>query len=468
MRMAKIVIIGAGPTGLSAAYHLEQKGFTDYILFEKENEVGGLCRSVQQDGFTFDYTGHLLHINDDYFRTFIHEIVGINNLTAVHRRSFIYSHETYTRYPYQMNLHGLPADIIADCIEGYVMRKTTIKNPKNFEEWVLKYFGQGLGDHFFFPFDSKKNAYPAQKLSVSWMGRFVPQTNLNDMIKGAIAPNTKPVGYNSNFLYPKKGGIQFWVSQIAQKLKNPIRNGFCVQSIDLANKLIHFTNGHTEPFGKLISTMPLDYLLTNNIGGAPSLARAANKLLCNCVINFNLGINRDNLSDKHWIYVPEKKYPFYRLGFWHNFSKSMAPEGYSSLYGEFSHLNASQKVVDTMLKQSISQTKKLLGISNSEIVTEKVLSIKHAYVIYDQWREKNIHKILQRLEELHIHSIGRYGQWKYSSMQEAILDGKKIADMLTVLPAKEYIHGTILPNTSKEQVVYEKHNRNKRTPHERN
>lgn len=453
--MAKIVIIGAGPTGLSAAYHLEQKGFTDYVLFEKEMQTGGLCRSVHQDGFTFDYTGHLLHINDDYFRKFITDIVGLDNLGVVHRRSFIYSHETYTRYPFQMNLHGLPEDVIADCIQGYAMRKTSIKNPKNFEQWVHKHFGSGIGKHFFFPFDSKKNAYPAKKLSVSWMGRFVPKTNLQDMIKGAIAENTKAVGYNSNFLYPKKGGIQFWVSKIAQTLKNPIQTGFCVSSVDYKNKLVHFTNGHAEPFEQLISTMPLDHLLTNAEGIAPTLQRAAKNLLCNSVVNFNLGIKRENLSDKHWIYVPEKKYPFYRLGFWHNFSQSMAPKGYSSLYGEFSHLNRSQKTVETLLKKSLAQTKELLGISNSEIVSEKVLHIKHAYVIYDMWRERNLAKMLDTLKEHNIHSVGRYGQWKYSSMQEAILDGKKIADTLTLLLSREYVHVTANIQNKKGE-TYEK------------
>ena len=361
-----------------------------------------------------------------------------------------------------MNLHGLPTEIIADCIQGYAMRKTSIKNPQNFEQWVLKHFGAGLGKHFFFPFDSKKNAFPAKNLSVSWMGRFVPKTNLQDMIKGALAENTKAVGYNSNFLYPKKGGIQFWVSKISQKLKNPIKTGFCVTSVDMKNKMVHFSNGHAEPFEQLISTMPLDHLLTNAQGIAPTLQRSAQNLLCNCVVNFNLGIKRENLSRKHWIYVPEKKYPFYRLGFWHNFSQSMAPKGYSSLYGEFSHLNRSRKTVESMLKKSLTQTKELLGITNSEIVTEKVLHIKHAYVIYDMWREKNISKILQSLKEASIHSVGRYGQWKYSSMQEAILDGKKIADTLTLLPAKEYVQVTPFTEAHKE-VVYEKNDSNKPT-----
>ena len=126
--MAKIVIIGAGLTGLSAAYHLEKKGFFDYKIFEKDASPGGLCRSVYQDGFTFDYTGHLLHISDPYFQSFVNTVVGMETLNSVHRRSFVYSHNVYTHYPFQVNLFGLPPATIAECIEGFVLKKQMKKN----------------------------------------------------------------------------------------------------------------------------------------------------------------------------------------------------------------------------------------------------------------------------------------------------------------------------------------------------
>ncbi len=152
--MAKVVIIGAGLTGLSAAYHLEQNGFFDFEIFEKENEVGGLCRSKFQDGFTFDYTGHLLHVNDDYFGKLLDDIVGLKNFEQIQRRSYIHSKDTYTPYPFQINLKGLPEDVIVECIEKFVSRPN-IKNPKSFYQWVQTHFGEGLGKHVFFPFQNK-------------------------------------------------------------------------------------------------------------------------------------------------------------------------------------------------------------------------------------------------------------------------------------------------------------------------
>jgi len=430
--MAKIVIIGAGLTGLSAAYHLEKQGFYEYKLFEKENIVGGLCRSVYQDGFTFDFTGHLLHISDPYFQELIKQVVGVENLFNIVRKSFIYSHNTYTPYPYQINLHGLPTEVIADCIQGFVSRKKSRKKPKKYYQWVLQNFGAGFGKHFFFPYQRKLFDYDPRKLSASWTSRFVPKTSLKQIINGATKPNdVSQVGYNATFFYPKTGGIFYWIHKLAKQLKNKIYTNFCIKSIDLKNKVILFENGDFETFDTLISTMPLDVLL-KLIKETPrlSLKQTGKKLLCNSVVNFNLGVFKENISDKHWIYFPQKRAPFYRLGFYHNFSTAMAPKGCGCVYGEFSHLKKSKKIVSEKLIDSLRSTKKLLGISDADLLTEKIIHIPHAYVVYDSWREKNLTSIHKRLHENKIYSIGRYGQWKYSSMQEAILDGKNIVDTL--------------------------------------
>lgn len=443
--MAKVVIIGAGLTGISTAYHLEKNGFFDYILFEKEETSGGLCRSVKQDGFTFDFTGHLLHASDPYFRELLTSLIGLDNLNVINRRSFVYSQDTYTRYPYQINLFGLPQETIIECIEGFATKSLYKKKPHSFYDWVLHTFGQGIAQHFFFPFQQKIFDYDLHKISPTWMSRFVPATSLKQMLEGAFKDNdTATIGYNANFFYPKYDGIQSWINVLKNQLKNPIKNGYSVKKIDLANKNLIFSNGWHETFQTLISTIPLDVFI-ENLKDKPSTAfkNAQQYLVCNSVINFNLGVTRPDLSDKHWIYFPEKKYPFYRIGFSHNFASSMAPEGNSALYGEFSYVKKNNHDIASMLKESLAITKKLFSLSEHEIATEKIISIPHAYVLYTFWREKNIEKLLQRLQEEHVYSIGRYGAWKYSSMQEAVLDGKAMAEKLITSPAlsvKKFSH----------------------------
>ena len=429
--MAKIVIAGAGLTGLSTAYHLEKNKFDNFEIYEKENEIGGLCRSVKQDGFTFDYTGHLLHINDIYFEEFIKNTISVKKMNNIIRRSFIFSNNVYTRYPFQINLKGLPTDIIAECIEEYVNRKIT-KNPKSFFDWANSNFGKGFSKYFFVPFQNKIFDYDIKNISSSWTGRFVPKTSLREMIIGAIEDSNESVGYNSSFYYPKENGIQSWINNI--EIKKEIKLDHDIEKINIKNKEILFKNGVTTKYDYLITTMPLDILL-NKIN-SKNFDNATKNLKCNSVINFNLGINRKELSDKHWIYFPESQFPFYRIGFPHNFSEKMAPENCSSLYGEFAFIEKDQKYIKEKLDNSIKQVKKLLKIENKEILTEKVISIKHAYVIYNFWREKNLKKLLTSLKEYDIYSVGRYGAWKYSSMQEAVLDGKNVVDSILIRPAK--------------------------------
>ena len=434
--MAKIIIIGAGLSGLSTAYHLEKKGFTDYLIVEKDQHVGGLCRSFKQDGFTFDITGHLLHASDPYFSSFLESLVG-DHVQNVHRNSCIFSHNMFTPYPYQINLSGLPTKTIVDCIEGFINRKSSIRQPKLFVDWVSKFFGQGFAKNFFVPYQRKLLQISPKKLSSSWVGRFVPQTSLRQLLVGALEQRDEKIGYNASFLYPRSGGINVMIEQLHKTINKPIVTRCGVTTIDLQNRVVCFDNGNIESFDIIVNTMPLDNLLKIiNDTSSTNFTRAAQKLLCTSVACLNLGVSRLIGDKKHWIYYPEKQYPFYRAGFYHNFAKSNAPKDCSSLYVECAYRDKSERAVQTKLTAARKDIKKLFGLADKDIATEQILHIKHAYVIYDLWRDRNLQKLLDRLQQEGIYSIGRYGSWMYSSMQEAVLDGKRVAEKIVVLPAR--------------------------------
>lgn len=449
--MARVVIIGAGLTGLSAAYHLEKKGFYDYVLIEKNKTIGGLCSSVMQDGFIFDYTGHLLHINDPYFKQFIEELIGFDFFNQIKRKAHIYSHQQLTHYPYQVNLHGLPHQVIIDCIEGFVHRDSK-KKIKSFHDWVLVQFGAGFARHFFIPYQEKIFSCDIDSITASWTSRFVPTTTLTDILKGTLQKPKDSIGYNANFYYPKKGGIVSWLYPIAQALKRKVITDSRVLQVDTIQKVITLHDGHKEPYEYIINTMPLDMFL-NQLVEKPTLdcKKAVKKLKCASVFNFNIGLQKASIADSHWIYYPEKKYPFYRIGFPSNLSSEMAPNGCSSLSGEISFMQKPYAYLYDLYKTAQLQLKKQLDFSHADMITESLITIPHAYVIFDFWREKNLAKILKRLEQERIYSIGRYGAWKYSSMQEAVLDGKSIADCITVMPAKRWYDIPLLNHKIKQK-----------------
>jgi len=430
--LAKTVIIGAGLTGLSAAYHLEQGGYSDYVIYEKENEVGGLCRSVRKDGFVFDYTGHLLHISDKYFHQFLANSLPFKQLNCITRQSRIYSNNCLTCYPFQTNLYGLPTNVIADCIEGFIKRKN-IKNPKSFHSWVLTNFGIGLAKHFFFPYQKKILQYNLKKIAASWTGRFVPQTDLKTIIDGAISKQEESIGYNATFYYPKQGGIDQLIKGITSKLKKPINTNYEVKMIDLNRKQVTFSNGHCESYETLINTMPLKVFLQKVIDKSTTTFHQQHKhLVANSVLNINIGTSRKNINDHHWTYIPGKDYPFYRVGFPHLFAQNMAPANCSAIYTEVAYIG---QTIDNLPNYVFEKIKKFFALNDREIIVKQKLTIHHAYVIYNFWRERHLETLLAQLTQNNIYSIGRYGAWKYSSMQEAVLDGKKNAE--TILSAQE-------------------------------
>lgn len=428
--MVDVVIIGAGLTGLSAAYALESAGFYNYVLYESENRPGGLLRSEHHNGFTFDRTGHWIHISDPAFKKFINDVSSLDSYSTHERNAHVYSYETLTPYPFQMNLKGLPISVIAECVEGFVKRKKSSREPLTFKQWVLKHFGEGFGKYFFYDYNSKILSYPVTKIHPAWTGRFVPQTTLEQIIAGATLGSTeKKVGYNSDFYYPLNGGIEFLIKAIKQKLKNPIVTSAHVSGINFDTKEICFADGKKTEYQKLISTAPLKSLLTMGKSSRFDCAGLASKLLCNSVVNINIGFKNDIGVSSDWIYFPEKKYPFYRLGFWHNIAPQLVPAGSSAVYGEFSFIpeRTSQALQTKMTDEALAKMLAFLKFSEGDVVLRKDLHLRHAYVIYDQWRQDNLPRILTLLRDNDVTSTGRYGEWKYSSMQEAYQDGTRAA-----------------------------------------
>lgn len=450
--MAEVVVLGAGLTGLSVAYHLESHNYHDYLVFEQDSRPGGLLKTETSNDFSFDYTGHYLHISDPYFREFLNDIADLNaNFDVICRQSSIFLLDRYLNYPFQKNLYGLPANAIYECVNGFINRKTGIKNPKNFYTWVLKYFGAGVGKYFFYPYNSKLLNYNLKKIVPSWTGRFVPQTDLKSMLYGALESSPeKFVGYNHSFYYPKQGGIEFLIKNITAKLKKNIKISYKVASVDLMSKTVSFENGHTEKYKYLVSTIPLKNLLeyTKN-SSSKNYARDAKKLLSTSVINFNMGFKQDFIGNDHWTYFPEAKFPFYRLGFWHNVSSSLVQKNKTSIYGETSFVQGTktQKQINNLTEKSIAKALSYLQISDNDVLAKKIFNIEYAYIIYDEWREKNLKKLLQDLSSQQIYSVGRFGGWNYSSMQEAVISGKTVAEIL--IARQQYIKEpkrTILKN----------------------
>lgn len=426
------VFVGGGLSCLAAARSLGG----DSLLIEREDRPGGLCRSDSVDGYTFDRTGHLLHLRHPRTRRLIRRLLA-GQLVPNERDTWVYSHESYTRYPFQSHFHGLPLEVAAECLEGVFEahlrppkpRQRKRNEPERFDDWVLERFGRGVARHFMFPYNRKLWTVPPSSLTTEWLGRFVPKPDLRQVVLGALADRADDAGYNARFLYPRKGGIETLVHALTRGVKRLLCQT-SVTRIDLDKRSLRLDTGERIEFGRLVSCVPLPALVAMIRPLPDSVRKAARRLRAASVYNLNLGI-RDPGERRHWVYVPEDRFVFYRFGFGSNFAPGMAPKGCAAVYTEVAYQR--KKGIDRRaVRRKVLADLTAIGLirSKRDVRLEHPLDLEVAYAIYDRHRTRSVNTILKHLKSRDILSIGRYGRWEYGSMEDALLQGLETADKL--------------------------------------
>ncbi len=437
-----VLILGGGLAGLSTAYHLERGSRLSSLVVEKEPWVGGTAGSVEQNGFTFDHTGHLLHLHDPYGKKLVLDLLR-GNLAVHQRSSWIYLRGRWTRYPFQANTFGLPEDVVVDCLAGFlktVHRPETRPLPANpsFHDWSLRQFGAGISRHFMFPYNEKLWRAPLKKMTTEWQGRFVPKPGVSEVLYGALMDQKKFFGYNATFRYPARGGIKVLPEALAARLApGRVRTGARVISVDLRRRSAFIEKIGEVFYDRLVNTLPLvDFI--DLAGPWPGeVLSARRRLKYNTVYCLNLGVGRPRvLGERHWVYYPESRYPFYRVGSASNFSASNQPRRTSSLYIEVSRAAGTKTDVPALERQVLAGLRAAGVLRPGDKLLAKVwIPIRCAYVLYDFARTPAVDAIFRHLPRVGVESIGRYGGWKYSFMEETILDGKRCAERLAGAPA---------------------------------
>ncbi|MEE2643665.1 MAG: FAD-dependent oxidoreductase [Myxococcota bacterium] len=426
------LIIGAGLAGLSTALHHDGEA----IIVEATDQVGGKARSRHFEGFTFDVTGHWLHLRDEGVRALVLETCGEEHFAPIVRQSRVWSHGVYTHYPFQANVYGLPPEVVRDCVMGAIEAErarpeivTEAEEPENFADWIRFYFGEGIARHFMIPYNAKLWGVPAEEITSRWCQRFVPRPQLEQIVAGAVGCNQDRMGYNATFLYPKSGGIQTVAEALADRCgRERIYLNQKVVQIDPIEKIATLEGGRSIRYQRLVSTAPLPVLI-DQLDGVPAPVHAARARLRAMEVSYlDVGIRGALGQPDHWIYVPEERWPMYRVGSFSNAMATMAPEGCSSLYIELSDRDTP---IETLRPQIEAGLIEMGLIENAEqILFAHAHRIPNAYVIYDQAYPESRATIHSWLSEVGVLSTGRYGDWNYSSMEDALIDGRTAADWL--------------------------------------
>jgi len=436
----RVVILGAGPTGLGAALGLARGGHDDFTVLEAATHPGGLASSFRDAaGFTWDIGGHVGFSHYAAYDRIIAEAPGLEWLEH-HRTAAVWTGGRRVPYPFQYNLHRLaPADR-ERALRGLeeAARRPIERQPADFAEWIEVHFGRGLAELFFIPYNEKVWGYPLSRLGVSWMGRRVAPPDM-ERVRKALSSDRDDAhwGPNHTFRYPLDGGSGA-VWQAVARLLPPGRLELSarVTDIDLDGRWVRLADGRRLTWDHLVSSLPLDRLCAMARGLEFSALRASEKLVksaCHAIGVGLTGARPDSLDDATWLYFPDDSSPYYRVTVLSNYSPHNAPSGCWSLLAEVCETPWRPVAADRIARQVVTALRHDGLIPGAAQITATWHHrVEHGYPTPFLGRDEVLGAVLPALERRRVFSRGRFGAWKYevSNQDHSFMQGMEVAARL--------------------------------------
>ena len=426
-----ILVLGGGVAGLAAGRTLAAEG-EEFLVLEREAEPGGWCRSIRSGSYLFDMSGHFLHLSDAGMREWILGLPGAA-WEKVERDARVFLRGRFTPYPFQANLHGHSAALVRRCLEDFAAERIREAvgrppEPRNFEQWLARRFGGSMCREFFYPYNRKMWRTPLRNMGYAWTSWSVPVPAFQDVLAGARGETRTGMGYNPSFLYPRTGGMGALVAALAAPLRDRVRTGTEIVRIDAKRKEAWSAGGERFRYDAMVSTAPLP-ALARACGPVPASFRAAaGKLRWVKVLSLNFGVPDPAATFGHWVYVPERSYPFFRAGFLSNVSPSAAPAGCASVFVEKSFRPEEPIDVSAETRSAVRQLARM-GVlrKGREPETAVPVVLDPAYVVFDHARDAAVGHLRDHLRRMGIVTAGRYGAWDYNGMEASMADGIRAA-----------------------------------------
>ena len=411
------IIIGGGISGLSYALF---KNTDDYLVLEKESELGGYCRTTKRNGFVWDYSGHFFHFQDaDIKRLIMESLCRQGEVVEVQKCTSIKYGEQLVDFPFQKNIHQLPKDEFIDClVDLFAAEKTEYST---FKEMLYCKFGKSIAEKFLIPYNEKLYACDLNKLDKDAMGRFFPYAEKEQIVLNF--KNANNASYNGAFSYPRGGAMQYVNEVVNQLCTQNIRTGCNVVAIKLKEKKVVLQSGEELHYDNLISTMPFPQLLQ-----MAGVEYDKQNYSWNQVLVFNLGFDRPGPNNtSHWLYFPEKKYSFYRVGFYNN----ILGQTNTSLYVELGFDHQAKINADAWLEVVLKDLITAGCVSNDQLLVDyQTLVMNPAYVHITDVSMKDVEAKKLLLAKYGVYSIGRYGSWTYCSIEDNVKEARLLAHQL--------------------------------------
>lgn len=456
MNKKGILILGAGPAGMAAAFELRKAG-KFFTVIERDETVGGLARTFQYGEFKTDTGPHRFFSQNQYLYDFIEDLLGerwikVDRLTRfnINGKFFLYPVELKNAL---LNVGFYRAlRILFDYLSQRVKKIFVNRDSTSFEEQVVSDFGRALAELNMLNYTEKIWGLPCSEISPDWSKQRIKGLSVKEVIKKALLRSKGgPKTLVDQFYYPDTG-----TGLIYEKIKERILSGgggidlrlnsYPVRIIHDDNKItevvinVEFDNQIINP-EYVISSIPITEFTNLLDPRAPNeVLQAVKNLRFRSHTSLFVTLNKPSVFSDQWIYFPDKEIPFGRIMEPKNFSKKMSPPDKTSLLVEFfcwendRIWNASK---EDLFELSIEWLEKLAFIKRNEVIESFIHKEKYAYPVYDLKYKENLGKVKNYLGQFkNLQFIGRSGSFRYNNQDHALEMG--ILAAMSIIEGKQY------------------------------
>ena len=418
----KVIILGSGIAGISAGYHLKQRGLNP-ILYEKDGDWGGLCGNFSIKGFRFDRFVHFSFTDEPHIKELFEKSSPLYEHSPV---SYNYYNGAWLKHPAINNLAPLSAEEKVKIIVDFINRpQKDINEIKNYAEWLRVQNGNYFAEHFPFVYTHKYWAQDPSNMETEWIGNRIHIPDLTEILKGAFEVQKENYYYTSVMRYPKKGGFR----SILNKCRNGLKICFNkkVIRIEPILKKITFEDGTFEYYDRLISSLPLPEII-KMIDDCPlRVKNAGEKMHWTCGHQVSLGFNKPDIAKHLWFYIYDADIPPARVYSPSLKSPDNIPKGCSSYQAEVFY-DCREKIPNSeiIMNNTIKKLKKICNFGEKDIEIKDIRFEPYANITFTHGIYDNRKVILDYLRSIGIESIGRFGKWDYLWSHQAFVKENEI------------------------------------------
>jgi protoporphyrinogen oxidase len=421
---ADVVVIGAGVSGLGFAnWWREARPGARVVVLEADAEPGGYCKTVVQDGFVWDYSGHFFHFRDPAIEAWLRARMPGQDVRTVERVAKIRYANRDIDFPFQKHIHQLPHDEFLECLVELFFRDSGRPAgegaPRSFGDMLYRRLGKGITERFLRPYNEKLYATDLDALDPEAMGRFFPHADLADIIAN-MRPGRRAHGYNATFTYPAGGAVQYVHALLRDLPADAVACGEPAIAIDLEARTVT-TPRRRIACDHVVSSAPLPTLAR-----MCGVAHEAGVFTSNQVLVWNLGFDRKGAEGIHWMYFPDPSLVFYRVGWYDN----ILGGDRMSLYVEVGAKGGAAADWPGLRARVLADLARERIITDHRLVAEHHVALDPAYVHITQASLAETARLRALLAERGVHAVGRYGGWTYCSIEDNLIETRALATSL--------------------------------------